>query len=174
MLSFRRLQERICVAWGTFTMKRFAFVLLLATLAPLRAADPPGVVHLSNDTLKAFEKSLAPKMDAHKVATERLGNFGNHSLMVAHREGDGEAELHEAQADIFIVQTGEATLAVGGSILEGRTTAPGEIRGRAIQAGEKKKISAGDMVHIPAKVPHQVLVAKGEQLTYVIVKIDSK
>jgi len=155
-------------------MKCFAFVFLLATLVPLRAADPPGVVHLSNDTLKAFQKSLAPKIDAHKVATERLGNFGNHSLMVVHREGDGEAEVHETQADIFIIQTGEATVAVGGSVLEGKTTAPGEIRGRAIQGGERKNLSAGDMVHIPANVPHQVLVAKGKHLTYVIVKIDSK
>ncbi len=155
-------------------MKYLAFVGLFATLVPLRAADPPGVVHLSNDTLKGFQRSLAPKIDAHKVAAESLGNFGNHSLMVAYREGDGEAEVHEAQADIFIIQTGEATVAVGGSVLEGKTTAPGEIRGRAIQGGERKNLSAGDMIHIPAKVPHQVLVAQGKHLTYVVVKIDSK
>ena len=33
--------------------------------------------------------------------------------MVAHREGTGEAEYHANQADIFVVQTGAASIIIG-------------------------------------------------------------
>ncbi|MCL4402821.1 MAG: cupin domain-containing protein, partial [Acidobacteria bacterium] len=99
--------------------------------------------------------------------------FGNHSVMAAHREANGEAELHQKQADIFIVETGEAELVVGGEMVGGKTTAPNEIRGVSIKGGEKSKLGPGDVVHIPARVPHQVLVAPGRQFTYLIVKVDT-
>lgn len=154
-------------------MKRFGIGLFLFFLAPLWAADPPGFVHWSVSQLKGYEKSLAPKINIQKVASEQLGKFGNHSFMVAHREGNGEAELHEMQADVFFVQSGEATLVVGGTVPNSRTTAPGEIRGPSISGGEKKKLGAGDVVHIPAKVPHQLMVESGKQFTYLVIKIDS-
>lgn len=118
-----------------------------------------------------MEKTLAPKVNAQKLAMQQLGNFGNHSLMVAHRQADGEAELHETQNDIFIVQSGSGTLVVGGKVVNGKTTAPGEVRGTAIEGGEKRALAPGDVAHIPAKIPHQVLVEKGRQITYAIVKV---
>ncbi len=153
-------------------MKRIAAGMLFFSLTPLWAGDPPGVVHWSASQLRGFENSLSPKINAQKVASEQLGRFGNHSFMVAHREGSGEAELHETQTDVFFVQSGEATLVVGGSVSNGRTTSPGEIRGPTISGGEKKKLGAGDVVHIPAKVPHQLMVESGKQFTYFVIKID--
>lgn len=153
-------------------MKHFAISLFL--LAPLTAADPAGFGHWSGKELKGYEKVLSPKISAQKIAIEQLGNFGNHTLTVAHREGSGEAELHETQADVFIVQSGEATLVVGGSVVNGKTSAPNEVRGPSINGGEKKKLAPGDVVHIPAKVAHQLLLDSGKQFTYCIVKVDTK
>ena len=82
--------------------------------------------------------------------------------MVAHREGDGEAEVHETMADFFVVESGEATLVVGGQVVGGKTTAPNEIRGPKINGGERRKLAAGDIVHIPVKTPHQLLVENGQ------------
>ena len=124
--------------------------------------------------MKGYEKSLAPKIDARKIALEPLGKFGNHTFQIAHREGSGEAELHEVQADLFIVQSGEATLVVGGTIPGSRASAPNEVRGPSIEGGEKKKLGPGDVVHIPPKVPHQLLLDSGKQFTYAIMKVDSK
>jgi mannose-6-phosphate isomerase-like protein (cupin superfamily) len=137
-------------------MKNIAVSILVA------ASDPQGFVQWNSTHLKNYEKTLAPKINAQKVASEQLGRFGNHSFMVAHREGDGEAEVHEGQTDVFFVQTGEATLVVVGVVKDGRTTAKGEIRGPSITGGEKKKLGAGDVVHIPANVPHQLLVEAGK------------
>lgn len=155
-------------------MRQLIIGLLFVPAALTYGADPQGVVQWKGTELKGYEKKLAPKMSDKKVATEQLGKFGNHSLMVAHREANGEAELHETQADVFIVQSGEGTLIVGGTVVDGKTTAAGEIRGPSIQGGEKKKLSAGDVVHIPAGTPHQTMVDKGKQITYAVVKIDSK
>jgi mannose-6-phosphate isomerase-like protein (cupin superfamily) len=149
-------------------MKRIVAVLFPAILF---AADPAGFVKWSAKDLKGYEQKLQPKMDAQKVATEQLGTWGNHSAMIAHREGDGQAELHENVADVFMVQSGEATLVVGGTVANGKTTAPHEIRGPKINGGAQHKLAAGDVVHIPANVPHQLLVAKGTQFTYFVVKI---
>ena len=155
-------------------MKRLITLLFVIVLVPLWAADPPGFAHWSGTALKDYAKTLAPKMNPQKVATEVIGKYGNHSIMVAYREGSGEAELHETQADVFIVQSGQATLVVGGTVVGGKTISPGEIRGTSISGGEKKKLAAGDMVHIPAQVPHQVLLDSGQQFTYAVVKVDSK
>jgi mannose-6-phosphate isomerase-like protein (cupin superfamily) len=91
--------------------------------------------------------------------------------MIAHREGDGEAELHEREADFFVVQSGAATLIVGGEMVNGKTTAPNEVRGPSIKGGEKKALAAGDVVHIPPKVPHQLLVPAGKEFTYFVIKV---
>lgn len=121
--------------------------------------------------MKGFAKTLAPKISDKKVASETIANYGNYSFMVAHREGSGEAEYHSTQADVFVVQNGEATLVVGGELVDGKTTAPNEMRAPGIKGGTEKKIAAGDVVTIPAKVAHQVKLDAGKQFTYFVVKI---
>jgi mannose-6-phosphate isomerase-like protein (cupin superfamily) len=152
---------------------RSIIVLFIAALAALPAgSDPAGFALWKGSQLRGYGKKLAPKISAQKVASERLGAWDNHLVMVVHREGDGEAELHEKLTDIFVVQSGEATLVVGGTVVNGRTTAPGEIRGPSIQGGQKKPLAPGDIAHIPARIAHQVLVENGKQFTYAIVKVE--
>lgn len=122
--------------------------------------------------LKGYAKKLAPKIDAQKVASESLGKFNNHSMLVSHREGDGLAELHEKQADVFFVQSGEGAILIGGEMVDAKPSAPNEARGSSIKGGEKRNLKPGDIVHISAGVPHQFLVESGEELTCVFVKID--
>src|SRR5450755_4362309 len=96
---------------------------LLAAAYALPAGDPPGLFIWKSGDLKAFSKSLSPKIDDKKVATQQLTAFGNYSFMMAHREGSGMAEYHETQADILVIETGEATLVYGGKMVDGKTTA---------------------------------------------------
>ncbi|HVD78542.1 MAG TPA: hypothetical protein VNH43_13085, partial [Vicinamibacteria bacterium] len=98
-----------------------ALAVVLTAVVPLMAAEPSGVVVWSGSELKGYGKKLAPKMNEGKVASERLATFPNHFAMVAHREGDGEAELHEKQADLFVVESGEATLVFGGEVVSPKT-----------------------------------------------------
>jgi uncharacterized RmlC-like cupin family protein len=145
--------------------------LLLVFLAlPLFGADPEGFAQYSSSDIKA--RTNAAKLDEHKVGLTRVATWGNHGLLVIRREGDGEAEVHDTQVDVIFVTSGEGTLIVGGTMVDGKTTAPGEIRGKSITGGVTKKMSPGDVIHIPAKVPHQMLVPK--LLTFEVVKVDTK
>jgi hypothetical protein len=63
---------------------------------------------------------------------------------------------------------------VGGKVVDGKTTGPGEIRGPGIDGGSKHAVAAGDIVHIPAKIPHQLTLDAGKQVTYFVLKVDTK
>jgi mannose-6-phosphate isomerase-like protein (cupin superfamily) len=151
-------------------MRLIAIALLSAGFA-LPAGDPAGFHQWKASELKTRSKTLAGKLDEQKLASETLATIGNYSFMLAHREAPGQAEFHATQADVFFVQSGEATLVVGGEVVDGKTTAPNEIRGASIKNGVEKKLIAGDVVTIPVKTPHQVKVAPGKEFTYFVVKV---
>ena len=137
---------------------------------PLFSAGPEGFDMYSASDIKA--RTNAAKLDDHKVGLDRVANWGNHSLLAIRREGDGEAEVHDTQVDVIFVTSGEGTLIIGGTVLGPHTTGPGEIRGTSIKGGISRKMAPGDVIHIPAKVPHQMLVPK--LLTFEVVKVDTK
>ena len=144
-------------------------MILLGVIA-LVAADPAGYAQYSAADLKS--KVDAAKPDDHKVRLDRVANWGNHALLAIRRDGDGEAEVHETQVDVIFVKSGEGTLILGGTMVEPHTTGPGEIRAKSITGGVSKKMVAGDVIHVPAKIPHQMLVPK--TLSFEVVKVDSK
>lgn len=152
-------------------MKLIAVALLSAAFA-LPAGDPAGLLLWKSAELKGYAKSLSPKINDKKVASEVLATIGNYRFQIAHREGTGEAEVHEKKADIFIVQSGEATLAYGGELVEARKSGEGEWLASSIKGGMEKKLAAGDVVTIPAKLPHHLKLDKGTEFTYFVVKVD--
>ncbi len=91
--------------------------------------------------------------------------------MVAHRETTGSSEIHQHEADIFVIEEGEGTLITGGKLVNSRVDKPGELRGTSISGGEKTHYAPGDIIHIPAGVAHQLLVEKGSPVTYFVVKV---
>jgi mannose-6-phosphate isomerase-like protein (cupin superfamily) len=152
----------------------FAFVLLLTSTTWLHAADPEGFGLWKGAAVESSGKELAGKIDDQKFAWQPLATYDNHLMGISHREGDGSAELHETQADIMIVESGAATLIVGGTMVAPKTVKPHEVRGSSIEGGETKHLAPGDIVHIPAKVPHQLKIASGTEFTYLVIKVDAK
>jgi mannose-6-phosphate isomerase-like protein (cupin superfamily) len=138
-----------------------------------QAPAPSGVEHWTPADLQTVNKTLAEKAatDSHKAASKTLADYPNDLFMLAHREADGGPELHETQADVFFVQSGSATLIVGGSLLNAETTAPHEKRNGTIQGGTRVKLSAGDVVRIPVNTPHQLVLDGAKEFTYFVVKI---
>ena len=121
--------------------------------------------------LAAMEKNLEQKADASGLATETLKKYATDYTMLAFRSKSGKAELHEKFADFYFVVGGEATLVSGGHIVNSASTAPGEVRGDSVQDGKETKLKKGDIVHIPANIPHQLVLAKGATFQYFIVKV---
>jgi mannose-6-phosphate isomerase-like protein (cupin superfamily) len=105
------------------------------------------------------------------MSVRRLADFPQDTFMLSRRQADGVVEWHENQADVFFVQSGSATLLVGGTMVGGEITEPHEKRNGTIQGGIKRKLSAGDVVRIPAQVPHQLLLDGSPEFTYFVIKV---
>jgi mannose-6-phosphate isomerase-like protein (cupin superfamily) len=147
---------------------------VLAILAIVVAAEQSGAggVHLWRAIdITAKGTALAQKLDAQKVANETVATEGNRTFLIAHREGSGLAEWHEKQADVMFISAGQVTMVYGGTIVDAKTTAPGEMRGASIQGGTEARLGPGDVLHIPAKVPHQMKLAPGAKVTYFATKV---
>jgi mannose-6-phosphate isomerase-like protein (cupin superfamily) len=153
-----------------------AGILALCTV-PIAAVrqdtELEGFQYWRAETFASLAKELSTKSssDPHHAATQRLGDFANDYFLLAHREADGQAELHETETDVFVVQSGSATLIVGGTIPNATDSAPHEKRGNTITGGVRQKLAKGDVVRIPAKIAHQLLLDGGHDFTYFVVKV---
>src|ERR1700689_2246735 len=110
-------------------MRVLAIAFVMAAAALSAGPDPAGINVWKSSQLHALEPKLSREVDAEKAASETLGSYGNHNLGIAHREGTGNAEFHETQNDVFVVLSGEATLVVGGKLVEPKTTELHEVEG---------------------------------------------
>jgi mannose-6-phosphate isomerase-like protein (cupin superfamily) len=142
-------------------------------VVPAQDSAPPG---FEQWTAKSFTTPLAEMAkeaptDPHHFAVRQLADYPNEGFLLVHREGDGQVEWHETQADVFLVQSGTATLLLGGRLVNGETVGPHEKRNGSIIGGVRRKISAGDIVRIPPRVPHQVLLDGAGEFNYFVIKI---
>jgi mannose-6-phosphate isomerase-like protein (cupin superfamily) len=158
------------------TMGKFFLLALLAlALLPTTAqeAAPAGFEQWTAPSLKQFAEELSKEAagTTHHSATKRLSDYPNELFLLARREANGVPEWHETQADIFVVESGSATLLVGGTLEGAETTEPHEKRNGTIHGGIRRKLSAGDVIRIAAKTPHQLLLDGAKEFTYFVVKV---
>jgi mannose-6-phosphate isomerase-like protein (cupin superfamily) len=73
----------------------------------------------------------------------------------------------------MIVQSGEATLVVGTDVVDAKNTSPTEVHGTSIRNGIERRVSAGDVINMPAGLPHQFLLEPGKQITYIDVVVNT-
>jgi mannose-6-phosphate isomerase-like protein (cupin superfamily) len=100
-----------------------------------------------------------------------LGDYGTHAIKLSARTPSGSAEIHAHFDDVMLVTEGKATLITGGTVVDGRTGADGETHGASIRDGISQTISVGDVVHIPAGTPHQLVIAPGTTYSSVVIKV---
>lgn len=147
--------------------------LSVPVLLAAQATSVEGVEHWTQSSLAAVTQALATSAasDPHHFAVKQLASYPNEYFLLAHRVADGQPEWHETEADIFVVQSGSGTLLVGGTLVGGETVAPHERRNGTIQGGTRQKLSAGDIVRIPPRTPHQLLLDGAKEFTYFVVKV---
>jgi mannose-6-phosphate isomerase-like protein (cupin superfamily) len=149
------------------------FGLLLLSVAIGAQAQTMKSDHWSKAQLLERAKHLqemAAKGDG--SASETLEKYPHHYTMLAFRQKSGGGELHQHFADMFVILDGHATVVTGGKIVDEKSTGPGEVRGKSVEGGSKQEVRAGDVVHIPAGLAHQTLVADGETVTYFVIKAE--
>ena len=146
------------------------FLLFLVT--PRGAFAQVKSDHWSPGDLLERAKPLQQLAAEKGSASVILEKYPHHYTMLAFRTRDGGGELHQTFADLFYIVDGHATLITGGDVVDPKTTAPGELRGASVKGGSRQELKTGDVVHIPAGMPHQMLVANGETVSYFVVKVE--
>src|SRR5208337_3538049 len=87
-----------------------------------------------------------------------------------HRSGPGHVELHEKETDVFYIIDGEATFVTGGKMVGSKVTSPGQRIGTDIEGGEVHHLAKGDVMVIPAGVPHWFKEVP-HSVSYFVVKV---
>jgi mannose-6-phosphate isomerase-like protein (cupin superfamily) len=147
------------------------FLAAVVVSAPLRAADPPGFAIWKAVDLRSHDAALSTHVADDHSARETLADYGDHRFRMLYRDADGNPEQHDSIIDVVIVHSGDGTLQLGGAMSGKRTTSAGEWVGTRLDGGDRHALGPGDIVHIPAGVPHAFLVPQGKHITYVLLKI---
>ncbi|HVH61012.1 MAG TPA: heme-binding protein [Candidatus Sulfotelmatobacter sp.] len=93
---------------------------------------------------------------------------GHFAVNPSRRDSPGVVEVHQKDADIMYVLKGSATLVAGGTLLDGKTMAPDEIRGSQLSGGETYRLSEGDVIVVPHGEPHWFKEVKGPFLYFTV------
>jgi hypothetical protein len=167
-----QITEDVPYLKGASSMKTaMRFLAAGFLVVPVLAADPAGFAMWKPAELKPRDEALSKKVGADHSARETLADYGDHRFRMLYRDADGVPEQHDNIVDVVIVQSGAGTLLLGGKMINLKaSTGVGEYLGTGIEGGERHALAPGDLVHIPAKIPHSFLVAKGKHITYVLVK----
>jgi mannose-6-phosphate isomerase-like protein (cupin superfamily) len=117
----------------------------------------------------------AKQMAADVLATEsglgyQIPSSAVARLLMIRRDKPGEVEVHTQQNDVIVVESGQATITMGGTVTGNREIQPTEWRGGVATGGTSYRVARGDLILIPAGIPHQVLVSKGQTVTYLAIK----
>ena len=138
-------------------------------LALAGAAGLSAAAVAASGAVSFFEATKVADSFARGVPLYESGSV-NYAIHTSRRDAPGQAEVHRAETDVIRVVSGEATFVTGGRVLDGRVTAPDEIRGEAIDGGETRRLRPGDVVVVPAGTPHWFKEVSGP-LEYFVVKV---
>jgi glc operon protein GlcG len=91
-----------------------------------------------------------------------------YKIHASRRVEAGQAEIHTRDTDIIYVLDGTVTFVTGGSVVDPREVAPDEIRGSRIEGGTARALNKGDVMVVPAGVPHWFSQVDETFLYYVV------
>ena len=100
-----------------------------------------------------------------------FGGGSSFHYVESRRDRSGSPEIHDQWVDLTIVQSGRATIISGGRVNGGTLATGGEHRGGTIVGGVTQRVAAGDFFVVPAGVPHQFQVARGDSIRYLTIKV---
>lgn len=110
--------------------------------------------------LETLKKHYAD-MDARKLETLRLLEGGRYNVNIRRITNAETALVHPATADVWVVTEGGGTLTING-----------RLEGGKIVGGDSRPLEPGDVVFIPAGVPHGVSGVTGS-ITWLNIRFDT-
>lgn len=150
-----------------------AVIFTLFIAATALAQDSSKIVYYTGKQIETDIRK-APANEIGESEINLIERTPQHAGILLRRTKPGKAESHATEADVWYVIDGGCVLTVGGSVLDGKQTSPGQTQGTAITGGTDYKLGKGDFMRIPPGVPHWVKKIEGGELVYIVVKYVDK
>jgi mannose-6-phosphate isomerase-like protein (cupin superfamily) len=138
----------------------------MVTVPVVASGASAEIVYAGHDQVAATLKKAGPLADGPNLRVSggyRTGPYAPADFRPA-------VEVHTQEADLFYVIDGTATQVLGGTVTGGKDTGPGQIRGATIEGGQTYHLSKGDVMWVPAGVPHWFPEIP-QPLSYLLVKV---
>jgi mannose-6-phosphate isomerase-like protein (cupin superfamily) len=146
----------------------FALALLIAPMLIPQSANT-GATYKTEAQLMAALKASAtnPAMLTSPVSIAD----GGHSINIVRRTSAAGAVAHEGATELHHIIEGSGTLVTGGTIVR---PAAGGRGGATIEKGESRRVTKGDVILVPAGMPHWYSQLEGGSITYLEVRWNGK
>lgn len=156
--------------------KLFLMIVCLAALTLAASAQGPSTasrpyVVKSKQQVSDITKEIAAK-DGNQNLDIVAASGVQMRVAIFHddkRENDLH-EVHDGSDDVYYVLDGEATLMLGGTLVEPNQISPGEWRAKSATGGTKVTIKKGDLIVVPRGTPHQRTVT-GKGFSMILIKV---
>ena len=166
------MRTLIAGACGLTFAAAIALAAQMNPMQPNRLSKGSSYFH-SNESMEKKGSLLLPEAASKGgFVAEKLETYPGSTTELSVRTASGVAELHQRWQDNFFVVSGEATEITGGRIIDPKENTSGEIRGSHVEGGESHLLRKGDVLHIAANTPHQIILAPGATFVSYVVKVE--
>jgi mannose-6-phosphate isomerase-like protein (cupin superfamily) len=132
------------------------------------AQTPRPVVVVAAQDLNRLASQAQAKQDganpARPQVIEPIISADSYVLNLERHVGKGPGSLHPIWAELIVVLQGTGTVATGGSVVEGVTSADGNVHGSDIAGGIAQHVAPGDLMIVPQGVAHILISDAGVPL----------
>jgi hypothetical protein len=137
--------------------------------------DPPAPTDHAVSWTMAEMTAVGKELAASKATTHRFFGEKNYNLEVRRLTGPQPILLHAKKSDFMVIQDGEGTYLSGGELVNGKAGGEdsGDMRGESIRGGVSRVLKAGDVIYVPAGIPHGFVDTK-DHITFVMIRFDSR
>jgi Cupin len=173
--------------------KIFQFITAIAIVVPVAISATSerssGAVLLTAATISQLIKAMPANAAVDEALRTVDGGPANVGIFIVHRPQEPDQGctiehdtlVNDRTTSIFLVLDGAGTLVTGGELTNPAPLSSDDpdlklvgsgSRGKGIQNGQSRRISKGDVVIIPAGVPHGFSAIE-KSITYEVVRVDS-
>ncbi|WP_375271073.1 cupin domain-containing protein [Sphingomonas sp.] len=138
------------------TMLRLPWLIFAASLlaaGPAIAQTAPAQM-ASAAEIRAKVAAMAARMGKSSFAYEPLVSDGRTVAALEYWKAPGKPAVHPDEAEYAIVIEGAGTLVSGGTMADAKETRSGLVEGSRIDGGTTRRLATGDVILVPAGVPH--------------------
>jgi mannose-6-phosphate isomerase-like protein (cupin superfamily) len=99
-------------------------------------------------------------------------DYRPHSMSIVLREGYTQPEIHQLKWDIYVVLEGSGTVLIGGLRDNWVDGLPAEQQRPGLSGATAFPVTEGDIIHVPARVWHQLVLEDGQSMLYALININ--